>query len=151
MDVIGQEPLRNVAGSELVEGLAFPLLVLAPVLVELDRPEPVGQGTKGAPGADLGQLPGVADKDQQGPRRRGRVNEAAHGPRADHPGLVDHYNIARAKDAGRSVELAQEPGQGDRGNAGCDLKFLGGPGAERSAGDDIAGRFEDLAGDGQAP
>ena len=68
---------------------------------------------------------------------------------SDHPGLVDHYNIARAKDVGRSVELAQEPGQGDRGNAGCDLKFLGGPGAERSAGDDIAGRFEDLAGDGQ--
>ena len=68
MVVVGQESLHHVAGTELVEGQALPHLVLAPVLIELDAAEPSGEGAKGAPGVDLGQLPRVADQDQLGPR-----------------------------------------------------------------------------------
>jgi hypothetical protein len=53
------------------------------------------------------------------------------------------------EDAGRIVQLAEEPGQGDRRDAGCDLEPLGRSGADRRTGNDVAGRFEDLAGNGE--
>jgi hypothetical protein len=87
----------------------------------------------------VGQLARIADQDQLGPRGSGHVDQAAEGPGADHAGLVDDQGVAGTEGPGPIVQLAQEPGQGGRGDAGRDLEFLGRPGAERSAGDDVAG------------
>lgn len=78
----------EVAVADLVEGVAFPWLLLPPVGAQFAGPEEVGESGEGAAGVDLGQLALVADQDELAGSVLGVGEQPGEGAGAEQPGLV---------------------------------------------------------------
>ena len=91
--LVGAEGPVGGAGAEAGQGLAFPVGVLASVLVEFDRAEAGGQAGEGAAGVDLGELVVVADEHDFGVGGVGVVEEFGELAGTDDRGLVDHDDV----------------------------------------------------------
>lgn len=101
--VHGDGPV-NRAVAELGESCAFLQVMLADVFGEFNGGEADGEGSEETAGVDLGELVGVADKDEL---PRGGVDQVADlnkSASADHARLIDHYHGALGKTTGGRKE-----------------------------------------------
>ncbi|HUP75765.1 MAG TPA: hypothetical protein VM282_22205 [Acidimicrobiales bacterium] len=90
---VGGERLLDVAVAELDERVAFPGLVLSPVLGELDRCDAGGEAPEQSAGFDFGELVVVADEHDFRAGRGGGVEDRCELSCAGHAGFVDHDDI----------------------------------------------------------
>ena len=73
----GSHRLLDQPTTDQLQGLAFPGLLLAPVLDQLRGAEAQAEGAEAATGVDRGQLPVVADQHHLSPGLLGVVEEGA--------------------------------------------------------------------------
>ena len=94
---IGVAPQRSrcVARGQLSRRVALPRRALPAHLRDLGRAHPLGDRPERRTRLDRLQLLRVAHQHQLGPGFPHPRHQLIHHPRADHPGLVHHQNIAR--------------------------------------------------------
>ena len=97
MPHIERERGIGLTGAQLIERLALPRVHLAHVLAELDRQSPLHETEERSAGADLRQLPVVADEHELAVGTFDMVEQLDQLPRRQHPGLVDHEHSAVRK------------------------------------------------------
>ena len=122
----------GVAVAEVLECVAFERVVLAAVLGEVDRAEPVAEGGEEAAGADGGQLLRVADQDRLPLGLLDEVEQRRQHARLGHAGLVDDQHAA-VRQAALGLGVEQEPVHGAGGDAGACGELVGGAAARRRA------------------
>jgi hypothetical protein len=99
------------------EGVAFPRLMLAAVVVQVQRARALGELGEQAAGFDLGELAGVTDQDEGGSADRGVGEQRAEPSGVDDSRLVQHHDPARVQSAwlpgGRVglVGVGEQPGE----------------------------------------
>ena len=91
---VGVEGVGGVAVAELAEGFDLPLVLLAPVVPELDDWLPLGQRGEQSAGGDLGELPWVTDEHGLGAGVLHVVEQAGEVAGARGTGLVDDQHRA---------------------------------------------------------
>ena len=138
----------GVAVAELGERGAFPGLVLAAVLGELERAEPVGQPGEGAAGVDLGELARVADEHHLRSSALRVGEELFELAGADHGGLVDHDHVGSVR-AGTAAAFINSASRVVDGMPGAVLEPAGGPGGEADTGHGEPGLGPGVAGGGE--
>jgi hypothetical protein len=105
MSLVGGHRLLDQPGPDQLQGLAFPDLLLAPVLHELGGAEAEAEGAEAAAGVDGGQLPVITDQDHLGLGVVGVLEEAGERAAADHAGLIDDQHGAGVQLLTTAVEI----------------------------------------------
>ncbi len=139
--VVGVEPILRAMRGERPRGLSLPILTLPADLLQVRKPDPLGDGAKRRTGADGLELFGIANGHDLRAPLLGLDDEAGKLARADHAGLIDHEHVALAQRA-RTVRPGALPArQRARGDAGGFLQPLRCLAREGGAMNAIALRF----------
>ncbi len=130
----------NLTVPELCEGLAFDRVLLATVLDEFHRAEPLGEPGEDSSGFDLGELTRIPHQDDLRVRVVGVVEEPSELAGADHRGLIrDDHGPSREAGGVGPVEVDQEPVESDRRDLAVVLELSSGAGRERAADHGVPG------------
>jgi hypothetical protein len=132
MGLIGGHRLPHQPAPDKVQGLAFPGLLLPPVLDQFRGAQPQAEGPEAATGIDRRQLPVIPNQDHLRPGALGVLQETGQLAAADHAGLIDHQDRAGVQPLPSSVQLAEEPVAGGHLLEPLPLQAQGGdPGRRR--------------------
>ena len=146
MGVVGGEGLGDVARAQLVEGLAFPRSCWRRFSLSSMAPSRSARAPKAPPASISASWRGSPTRISLAPDS---AVDSISRPMVRVPTMPASSTTSTSRGPRTRVPSSSSPRSRAKVTEGMparDLELLGGPGAERGARDDVAGRFEDLTG-----